>query len=98
MKTPSDEKNARHEFPQVSVDDACGNLKALNVRGGGRVARYAVQALRDYVMEVPSAKTPAGFFDPILKAGGMLKSARPTAFALTNGINYVLNRGVKSLE
>ena len=98
VRTPSDEKNARHEFPQVSVDDACGNLTAMNVRGGGRVARYAVQALRDYAIEAPSAKTPAGYLDPILKAGGKLKSARPTAFALTNGINYVLNRGVKRLE
>ncbi|HEV2390049.1 MAG TPA: ribose 1,5-bisphosphate isomerase [Nitrososphaerales archaeon] len=98
MKTPSDERSARREFPRVSVDDACGNLKALSVRGGGRVARYAVQALRDFAMEAPGAKTPAGYMDPILKAGGKLKSARPTAFALTNGVNYVLNRGVKSLE
>lgn len=98
MKTPSEERNARREFPRVSVDDACGNLKALNVRGGGRVARYAVQALRDYAIDAPSARTPAGYMDPLLKAGGKLKSARPTAFALTNGVNYVLNRAVKCLE
>ena len=36
--------------------------------------------------------------DPILKAGEKLKSARPTAFALTNGVNYVLNAGARSLE
>jgi len=98
VKTPSDEKSARREFPRVSVEDACANLKAMNVRGGGRVARYAVQALRDYAMGAPGAKTPAEYLDPILKAGGKLKSARPTAFALTNGINYVLNRGAKRLE
>jgi ribose 1,5-bisphosphate isomerase len=95
---PGDEKSARREFPQVSVDDACGNLKAMSVRGGGRVARYAVQALRDYAMDAPGARTPAGYFDPILKAGGKLKSARPTAFALTNGVDYVVNRGAKCLE
>jgi len=98
VKAPRDEKDARREFPEVSVDDACANLKALNVRGGSRVARYAVQALRDYAMGAPSAKTPAEYLDPILKAGGKLKSARPTAFALTNGVNYVLNRGAKRLE
>jgi ribose 1,5-bisphosphate isomerase len=98
VKTPSGE-NARREFPQVSVDDACRNLEALNVRGGGRVARYAVQALRDYAeVAAPRAKTPSDFLDYILKAGEKLKSARPTAFALTNGVNYVLNRGVKRLE
>jgi ribose 1,5-bisphosphate isomerase len=98
VKTTRDEKNPRREFPQVSVDDACANLKSLNVRGGSRVARYAVQALRDYAMGAPGAKTPAEYLDPILKAGGKLKSARPTAFALTNGVNYVLNRGAKCLE
>jgi ribose 1,5-bisphosphate isomerase len=98
VKTPKGERSARQEFPRVSVDDACGNLKALNVRGGGRVARYAVQALRDYAIEAPRAKTPAEYLDPILKAGGKLKSARPTAFALANGVNYVLNRGAKVLE
>jgi ribose 1,5-bisphosphate isomerase len=98
VKAPSDEKNERHEFPHVSVDEACGNLKALDVRGGGRVARYAVQALRDYAEEAPTEKTPAIYLDAILKAGEKLKSARPTAFALTNGVNYVLNRGSKRLE
>ena len=98
MKTPKNDENARREFPQVSVDDACGNLKALKVRGGGRVARYAVQALRDHAAGAPRAKTPAEYLDAILKAGGKLKSARPTAFALTNGVNYVLDRGAKCLE
>ncbi|HUI85800.1 MAG TPA: ribose 1,5-bisphosphate isomerase [Nitrososphaerales archaeon] len=95
---PGGEKDAGREFPRVSVDDACGSLKAMKVRGGGRVARYAVQALRDYATEAPGARTQAGYFDHILKAGGKLKSARPTAFALTNGVNYVLNRGARCLE
>ncbi|MDA4118530.1 MAG: S-methyl-5-thioribose-1-phosphate isomerase [Thaumarchaeota archaeon] len=98
MRTLSDEKSARHEFPRVSVDDACANLKALRVRGGGRVARYAVHALGDYAKEAASAKTPPEYLDAILKAGEKLKSARPSAFALTNGVDYVLNRGAKRLE
>ena len=97
MEAPSEAKNARHEFPQVSVDDAYGNLKALNVRGGGRVARYGVQALSDLAKDA-GAKTPAEYWGPILKAGEKLKSARPTAVTLTNSINYVLNAGEKCVE
>ncbi len=74
------------------MDDAYDNLKALKVRGGGRVARYAVQALRDYAKEA-RAKTSAEYWRPVLEAGERLKSARPTSVALTNGVNYVLNGG-----
>jgi ribose 1,5-bisphosphate isomerase len=92
VETPGDGKRARHEFPQVSVEDAYGSLKALDVRGGGRVARYGVQALRDYAQDA-TARTPADYWGPILKAGEKLKSSRPTAVTLTNGIDYVLNAG-----
>ena len=99
METPRDGgRNARPEFPQVSVDDACADLRAMKVRGGSRVARYAVQALRDHAKDSAGAKNPTEYLNPILKAGEKLKSARPTAFALTNGVNYVLNAGARSLE
>src|SRR5579872_5213716 len=97
VEAPGDGKRARHEFPQVSVDDAYGNLKALNVRGGGRVARYGVQALRNHAKD-SSAKTPADYWRPILTAAEKLKSSRPTAVTLTNAIDYVLNAGGRSLE
>ncbi len=90
-------KEARREFPRVSVDDACENLRALSVRGGGRVARYAVQALRDHV-EDARANVPAEYWGTILKAGEKLKSARPTSVPLVNGINYVLKGGGARLE
>ncbi len=99
MEAPSgDGKKARDEFPQASVEDACRDLKGMKVRGGSRVARYAVQALRDHAKDAASAKNPKEYWDRVLKAGERLKSARPTAFALTNGVNYVLNAGVRSLE
>jgi len=97
MEAPREARKARHEFPQVTVDDAYSNLKALNVRGGGRVARYGVQALRDLAKDA-GANGPAQYWDPILKAGEKLKSARPTAVTLTNSINYVLNAGGRYVE
>ena len=90
-------KEARQEFARVSVDEAYDNLKALNVRGGGRVARYAVQALRD-LAEDARAKNPAEYWAIIVKAGDKLKSARPTTVSLTNGVNYVLHGGEARME
>src|SRR4030081_1544143 len=90
-------KEARQEFARVSVDEAYDNLKALNVRGGGRVARYAVQALRD-LAEDARAKNPAEYWAIIGKAGDKLKSARPTTVSLTNGVNYVLHGGEARME
>ncbi len=69
----------------------------MKVRGGSRVARYAVQALREYA-EGATAKTSAEYWEPVLEAGEKLKSSRPSAFALTNGVNYVLNGGARCLE
>ena len=90
-------KEARQEFARVSVDEAYDNLKALRVRGGGRVARYAVQALRD-LAEDARAKNPAEYWAIIVKAGDKLKSARTTAVPLTNGVNYVLHEGETRVE
>ena len=97
MESQNEGRKARHEFPKVSVDDAYGDLKSLKVRGGGRVARYGVQALRDYAKDV-TAETPAEYWDPILKAGEKLKSSRLTTVTLTNGIDYVINAGRRRVE
>ncbi len=94
---PHEGKTTRQEFPRVSLDDAYDSLKALNVRGGGRVARYAVQALRDYAKDA-RAKTPAEYLASIAKAGEKLKSARPTAVSLTNGVDHVLHGGETRVE
>lgn len=93
----SRKQEAKREFPRVSVDEACQNLRALNVRGGGRVARYAVQALRDYASEA-RAKTPAEYWSVVARAGERLKSARPSSVPLTNGVNHVLSGGQRRLE
>jgi ribose 1,5-bisphosphate isomerase len=79
------------------VDDAFDHIKTLSIRGGGKVARYAVHALRDHAKDART-KTPAEYWDPIRNAGEKLKSARPTAVALTNSVNYVLNGGGRRLE
>ena len=90
-------KDGKEEFPRVSVDEAYDVLKSMRVHGAGRIARYAAQALRDYASEA-NAKTPREYWALVLKAGEKLRSARPTAVSLPNGVNYVLYGGRTSFE
>jgi ribose 1,5-bisphosphate isomerase len=85
------------EFPTVSVDEAYDTLKSMRVHGAGRIARFAAQALRDYAKDV-QARTPREYWEQVLKAGEKLRSARPTAVSLPNGVNYVLYGGRTSFE
>ncbi len=98
METLKDRKEGyKDEFPRVSVDEAYDNLKEMRVHGAGRIARYAAQALRDYSKEV-KATTSKEYWGLVLKAGEKLRSARPTAVSLPNGVNYVLYGGRTAFE
>jgi ribose 1,5-bisphosphate isomerase len=90
-------KEGKEEFPKVTVDEAYDNLKSMRVHGAGRIARYAAQALRDYAKDA-KAKNSREYWALVLKAGEKLRSARPTAVSLPNGVNYVLYGGRTSFE
>lgn len=90
-------EDGEREFPRASVDKACDDLRSMKVRGGGRVARYAVQILRDHAEHV-LGDDPAGYCDAVLRAGERLKSARPASVPLANGVNHVLRAGETRLE
>jgi len=90
-------KEPKQEFTLVSVDEAFTTLQEMRVHGAGRIARLAAQALRDYAKEV-KAPNPKECWYAILKAGEKLKSARPTAVSLPNGVNYVLYGGRTAFE
>jgi len=64
-------------------------IKNMEVRGAGRIARAAVSALKDYG-ERGRFSSPAEFYKGLFLAGDRLKSARPTAVSLPNAVNYVL--------
>lgn len=90
-------KEKKEEFPKVSVDEAYDTLKSMRVHGAGRIARFAATALRDYASEA-KAKTPREYWELVLKAGEKLRSSRPTAVSLPNGVNYVLYGGRTKFE
>ena len=71
------------------VDSAYLEIKSMEVRGAGRIARAAVKALQDYCEK--GRFTSAGdFYRGLSTAGERLKSARPTAVSLPNAVNFVL--------
>jgi len=87
----------KEEFPKVSVDEAYDTLKSMRVHGAGRIARFAATALRDYAKDA-KAKNSREYWALVLKVGEKLRSARPTAVSLPNGVNYVLYGGRISFE
>jgi ribose 1,5-bisphosphate isomerase len=98
VETLKDRKEATgQEFPTVSVDEAYDILKSMRVHGAGRIARFAAQALRDHAKEA-RARTSREYWENVLKVGEKLRSARPTAVSLPNGVNYVLYGGRTSFE
>jgi ribose 1,5-bisphosphate isomerase len=72
-----------------AVDSTYVQIKNMQVRGAGRIARAAVMALRDYGDSGRFASA-AAFYRGLYAAGEKLKSARPTAVSLPNAVNFVL--------
>ena len=91
------DKPVKQEFPAMTVDEAYDTLKEMRVHGAGRIARLAAQALRDYAKEAKGS-TPKEYWKLVLKAGEKLRSARPTAVSLPNGVNYVMYGARTSFE
>lgn len=71
------------------VGSAYLEIKSMQVRGAGRIARAAVSALKNY-SEGRKFSSSREFYSGLFLAGEKLKSARPTAVSLPNAVNFVL--------
>jgi ribose 1,5-bisphosphate isomerase len=68
--------------------DTAEKIRSMEIRGAGRIATAAAQALKDYVLELDSSSLDE--FDRQLKwAADSLLSTRPTAVSLFNAIRLV---------
>jgi len=72
-----------------TIESTYLQIKEMEVRGAGRIARAAVSALKDYC-DKRRFSSASEFYNGLFAAGGRLKSARPTAVSLPNAVNYVL--------
>ena len=79
----------------IDVDTAYTEIKDMRIHGAGRIARLAASALKNFT-ENSNVSDRDEFFNNLMTAGEKLRSARPTAVSLPNGVNIVLASSKKS--
>ena len=72
------------------IYDTYNKIKNMEIRGAGRIGRAAAKALKEYANTIYNLNEEE-FKNRMIKAGHILKSARPTAVSLPNAVRYVLN-------
>jgi ribose 1,5-bisphosphate isomerase len=79
-----------------AVDSAYKAIRSMEIRGAGRIARAATEALKEGAIR-SQARSPAQLVAELTRYGLKLREARPTAVSLANAVNFVLvgaNRGL----
>ena len=76
---------------EMGVLSSGKSFKKMKIRGAGKIAQVAVEALR-VVAESSKATVAEDFMAEINLAAKILLQTRPTAISLPNGIRYVLWR------
>ncbi|MCK9581205.1 MAG: ribose 1,5-bisphosphate isomerase [Methanoregula sp.] len=72
------------------VSETAEKIKNMEIRGAGRIARAAAEALRDHALAL---KTPTydAFRQRMENAADILIATRPTAVSLPNAVHIVMN-------
>ena len=78
----------------MSLEDTAQNIRTMEIRGAGKIARAAAAALRDHAAEHASLSLPE-FTAVMQKAADTLLATRPTAVSLPNAVRITL-RGLAS--
>ncbi len=73
----------------MTVPETAEKIKSMEIRGAGRIARAAAEALRDHALSLKSQNS-AAFRQEMEKAAAQLVSTRPTAVSLPNAVHYVM--------
>jgi ribose 1,5-bisphosphate isomerase len=73
----------------MSVHATAEKIKRMEIRGAGRIARAAAEALRAHARDL-RAKDLAGFRRGMEEAAGLLLATRPTAVSLPNAVHLVM--------
>jgi ribose 1,5-bisphosphate isomerase len=71
------------------VTETAEQIKSMEIRGAGRIARAAAGALRDHALAARAPVT-AGFRQEMERAAGVLIATRPTAVSLPNAVHFVM--------
>nr|5YFT_A Chain A, Ribose 1,5-bisphosphate isomerase [Pyrococcus horikoshii OT3]5YFT_B Chain B, Ribose 1,5-bisphosphate isomerase [Pyrococcus horikoshii OT3]5YFT_C Chain C, Ribose 1,5-bisphosphate isomerase [Pyrococcus horikoshii OT3]5YFW_A Chain A, Ribose 1,5-bisphosphate isomerase [Pyrococcus horikoshii OT3]5YFW_B Chain B, Ribose 1,5-bisphosphate isomerase [Pyrococcus horikoshii OT3]5YFW_C Chain C, Ribose 1,5-bisphosphate isomerase [Pyrococcus horikoshii OT3]5YFX_A Chain A, Ribose 1,5-bisphosphate len=73
------------------VYETAEKIKSMEIRGAGRIARAAAQALMIQA-EKSKAKEPEELWNELKVASKILYNTRPTAVSLPNALRYVMHR------
>jgi ribose 1,5-bisphosphate isomerase len=79
------------------IEEAFEKIRSMEIRGAGRIARAAVEALKKKALLIRKSD-PKRFYQELFEAGRKLKEARPTAVSLPNAVNYILVEAYRALE
>jgi len=71
------------------VTETAEKIKSMEIRGAGRIARAAAEALRDHALSV-KAQNCAAFRQEMELAAAELVATRPTAVSLPNAVHFVM--------
>ena len=74
----------------MNVAETAEKIKSMEIRGAGRIARAAAEALALHASQIRAADLPE-FRDEMRRAAGTLLATRPTAVSLPNAIHIVMN-------
>jgi ribose 1,5-bisphosphate isomerase len=73
----------------MSVPETADKIKKMEIRGAGRIARAAAEALKDQALSSDSETLPA-FVAEMEQAAELLVATRPTAVSLPNAVHIVM--------
>jgi len=77
--------------PSDKVKEIAKGIRTMEIRGAGKIARAAVEALR-ITAEASRAEEFDDFMNELSFTAKILLETRPTAVSLPNGIRYVMQR------
>lgn len=72
------------------VTETAEKIKSMEIRGAGRIAREAAEALRKYAAEIPESDV-SSFRQEMEGAAQTLIATRPTAVSLPNAVHLVMS-------
>jgi ribose 1,5-bisphosphate isomerase len=83
----------------MTVPSTADKIKSMEIRGAGRIARAAVEALKAHAGEI-GARNLGEFREAMEEAAAVLLATRPTAVSLPNAVHLVMAPlgGAGSLE
>lgn len=73
----------------MTLEETAEGIRSMEIRGAGRIARAAVEALDAHAALLP-ATTFEGFRGEMRRAADLLVSTRPTAVSLPNAVRAVM--------